>query len=161
MRNKLLAMLLVAALSIPASIETVNVEEPVTKIENFGFSPIDYEYDYEEITVIDNEIESVTEPTPESVEEVMDYTIIDVPANSGFKSYMPYTAITSKNSNQYKLQHTEAYTGEHGIRQVDGRYCIALGSYFGKEIGTYYDLVLENGTVIPCILADRKADIHT
>ena len=90
-----------------------------------------------------------------------DYRQYDIPSNSGFKSYMSYTAITSKNSNQYKIQNNYAYTGNYGIRQADNRYCIALGSYFNAEIGQYIDLVLENGVVIPCILADAKANIHT
>lgn len=89
------------------------------------------------------------------------YTDFSVPSNSGFKSYMPYTAITATNSPQYILQHTEAYTGNYGIRQINGRYCVAVGSYFTSKIGTLFDLVLENGTIIPCILADQKADQDT
>lgn len=76
------------------------------------------------------------------------------------KSYMPYTAITSKSSPQWKLQQV-AYTGDYGIRQVNGRFCIAVGSAYTSKIGQYIDLVLENGTVIPCILADQKADKDT
>lgn len=76
------------------------------------------------------------------------------------KSYMPYTAITSRSSDQWKLQQI-AYTGTHGIRQVNGRYCIAVGSAYTSQIGQYIDLVLENGTTIPCILADQKADKDT
>ncbi len=76
------------------------------------------------------------------------------------KSFMPYTAITSVSSRQYRLQQI-ACTGTYGIRQVHGRYCVAVGSYYTTEIGTYFDLVLENGTVIPCILADCKSDRHT
>lgn len=83
-----------------------------------------------------------------------------VPKTSGLKSYMPYKAITSTGSPQYKLQQ-QAYTGTHGIRQVDGRYCVALGSFYTSKIGQKFDLVLENGTVIPCILADQKADKDT
>ena len=89
------------------------------------------------------------------------YNEYDIPKSSGFKSYMPYKAITSKNSPQYILQRDEAYTGEYGIRQVDGRYCVAVGSYFTDKIGTYLDLILENGIVIPCVLADQKADKDT
>lgn len=76
------------------------------------------------------------------------------------KSYMPYTAITSKSSPQWKLQQV-AYTGDYGIRQVNGRFCIAVGSAYTSKIGQYIDLVLENGTVIPCILADQKANKDT
>lgn len=89
------------------------------------------------------------------------YKEYSVPETSGFKSFMSYKSITSKSSPQYKLQHEKAYTGKNGIRQVDGRYCVAIGSYFTNEIGALFDLVLENGTVIPCILADQKADKDT
>lgn len=94
-------------------------------------------------------------------DESCNYIDYDIPETSGFKSYMSYKCITSVNSPQYKLQNTEAYTGTYGIRQVDGRYCVAIGSYFTSEIGTWFDLVLKNGTVIPCILADQKADKDT
>jgi hypothetical protein len=73
---------------------------------------------------------------------------------------MPYKAITSVSSPQYKLQQ-QAYTGKHGIRMVNGRYCVALGSFYTNKIGQNFDLVLENGTVIPCVLADQKADKDT
>ena len=36
-----------------------------------------------------------------------------------------------------------------------------MGSYYTTRIGTYIDLELSDGTVIPCILGDCKADIHT
>jgi len=75
-------------------------------------------------------------------------------------SFMDYRCITNTSSRQYKLQ-KKAYTGSYGIRQVDGRYCIAVGSYYTEKIGTYIDLVLKNGTVIPCILADCKANKDT
>lgn len=89
------------------------------------------------------------------------YRLYEVPSTSGFKSYMSYKCITSTGSEQYKLQKQRAYTGKYGIRQVDGRFCVALGSYFTSKIGTLFDLVLENGTVIPCILSDQKADEDT
>lgn len=85
----------------------------------------------------------------------------DVPVNNTIKSYMDYRYITSKTSDQYKLQESLAYTGDYGLRMVNGRYCIALGSYYTTTIGQYVDIELENGSVIHCILADCKADIHT
>ena len=88
------------------------------------------------------------------------YKDYSVPSNSGFKSYMHYGALTSTSSKQYLLQQ-RAYTGKYGIRQVNGRYCVAIGSYFNSRIGTMFDLILENGTVIPCIMADQKSDNHT
>lgn len=79
----------------------------------------------------------------------------------GFKSYTKYTAITRKTSKQYKIQRDYAYTGEYGIRQVDGRFCVAVGTGVTKSMGQYIDVILENGTVIPCIVCDQKADEHT
>lgn len=89
------------------------------------------------------------------------YKEYPVPDNSGFKSYMPYDAITTKTSRQYELQKYYAYTGNYGIRMIHNRYCIALGTHFNTKIGTYVDLVLENGEVISCIVAEIKSDNHT
>ena len=86
--------------------------------------------------------------------------IFYAPNTSGFKSYMDYRTITCTGSKQYELQ-LIADTNEYGIRTVDGRYCVAVGSHFTSEIGQYFDLVLANGTVIPCVLGDQKANIHT
>ena len=91
----------------------------------------------------------------------INYDLYSVPEYSGYKSWMPYTAITSISSPQYLLQNEYAYTGTYGIRQINGRYCVAIGSHFTEDIGQYFDLILENGTVIPCILADQKADEDT
>lgn len=99
----------------------------------------------------------VSEPT--SISGNASYKTYYAPKN-GMKTFMSYKAITSKRSPQYKLQ-KKAYNGNYGIRQVDGRYCVAVGSAYTTEIGTYIDLVLKNGTVIPCILADCKADKDT
>ena len=89
----------------------------------------------------------------------VDYITKNV-VNDVRKSYMDYTCITSKSSDQYKLQQI-AYTEENGIRAVNGRYCIALGQYYTHNVGQYVDLVLENGVVIPCIIGDCKANVDT
>ena len=88
------------------------------------------------------------------------YKTYGVPSSSSFKSYMSYRAITNKSSKQYKLQQ-KAKTNSKGIRTVNGRYCIAMGSYYATNIGTKIDLVMKNGKVIKCILADQKADRDT
>lgn len=88
------------------------------------------------------------------------YTTKAVPSNNSFKAYMSYTAITNTSSPQYKLQQ-QAYTGNYGIRMVDDRYCIAVGSYYTTTIGTKIDVIMENGHVIKCIVGDCKADAHT
>lgn len=89
--------------------------------------------------------------------------VVNLPELEGYnggKTYEPYTAITSVDSRQYKLQQ-EAYTNEDGFRMINGRYMIATGSGVSHDIGRYIDVVLENGTVIPCVIGDAKADAHT
>lgn len=76
------------------------------------------------------------------------------------KSYMYYQAITNTSSKQYALQ-MRAYTNSEGLRMLNGRYMIALGSNYTTTIGQYVDIVLANGTVIECILSDAKSDRHT
>ena len=93
-------------------------------------------------------------------DEKLNYRDYTVPITSGFKSYMPYTAITNKASKQFKLQQM-ASDGTYGIRTVNNRYCVAIGTAFNAQVGTYFDLILANETVIPCIVSDIKADKHT
>ena len=83
-----------------------------------------------------------------------------LPQHKDFKSYMGYKAITNKSSQQYQLQQL-AYTDENGLRKINGRYCVAIGSHWDVDMGENFDLVLENGTTIPCIKADAKADRDT
>lgn len=111
--------------------------------------------------ILELEIEDMTTNNQTASIDIKQYTEYDVPDTNGFKSYMPYTSITDRTSLQYKLQNNYAYTGNYGIRMVNDRYCVALGTAFNAEIGTYVDLILENGEIISCILSDIKADIHT
>lgn len=94
------------------------------------------------------------------VEGKINYVEHDNAPKNTMKTYMSYKAITKKNSPQYKLQQV-AYTGTYGIRQINERFCIALGSAYTTTVGNYVDIVLENGEVIECILADLKQDRHT
>lgn len=94
-------------------------------------------------------------------EDTIKFKDYDAPANNTIKSYMDYRYITSVSSKQYKLQANSGYTGSHGLRMVNGRYCVALGSHYTTTIGQYVDVELENGKIIKCILADCKSDAHT
>jgi hypothetical protein len=76
-------------------------------------------------------------------------------------SYMDWRTITDPTSEQWALQQ-QAYTdSETGIRMVDGRYCVAVGSYVSIEKGALLNVTLQNGVIIPCILADCKQDCDT
>jgi hypothetical protein len=80
--------------------------------------------------------------------------------SSGFKSWTDYTKFGTK-TRQYQLQQLAETEEETGLRVVDERYCVAIGSYFGTEIGQCFDLVLKNGIRIPCVMSDQKADCDT
>ena len=96
------------------------------------------------------------------------YKIYNAPYTNGKKTFMPYAvykngrymSVFSPSSKQYELQQC-CYTGIYGIRQCKNRFCVALGSAFGLSIGQFFDLCLDNGEVIKCIMADQKADVHT
>lgn len=75
------------------------------------------------------------------------------------KSFESYT-VFGRNTNQQKLQEI-AVTDEHGFRMINGNYLVAVGSKFGMKIGQYFDLVLEDGTIIHCIMGDEKDDDDT
>lgn len=132
-------------------IKQVSFNEKVIIIENKLTNDVWYTVD------LDNKIGYIHKDYVS--DKPINYMIYNVPCVKN-KTWMPYTAITSRGSKQYKLQQI-AYTGDYGIRMVNGRYCVALGSHFECKIGQYFDLILANGEVIPCIMADQKANKHT
>ena len=144
---------------------TLNVrEEPNTDSSILDTLPFNtyikyYEYDDEWAEIAYDNGQAYVNRNYISDEEC-EFVMYDVPKTNGFKSYMPYTAITNKSSKQYKLQQI-ASTGEYGIRKVNGRWCVAVGTAFNADIGTYIDLILEDGFVISCVVSDIKQDIHT
>ena len=77
-----------------------------------------------------------------------------------FKSYMPHTAITDKSSKQYKLQQ-QASTDSDGIRCIDSRPMVAIGTGWGLGVGDIALITCENGNSFEAIIGDIKADIHT
>ena len=99
------------------------------------------------------------------------YTPLGVPnVNSSFKTWMNYKAVTSKNSPQYKFIHQYGWLDNEGFMRCTGErdlgieqdyYLIALGSYYGTNIGTKYRITLDTGNVFYGVLADCKADKHT
>lgn len=88
---------------------------------------------------------------------------MDVLSNSSAKSYMSVHTITNTASRQYEYIH---YSGEITIdsrgflRDAEGYYGVALGSYFG-DIGTRYIFTLDTGVQIPVVKVEEKSDAHT
>ncbi len=104
--------------------------------------------DEEKEDLIEGHIEAVEETDDEDAE------VYAVPAYSGKKSYESYKVIRRGKAGTLQQM---ASTDEDGFRTVDGRYMIAVGTYFGASRGQYLDLTLSNGTVIPCVVGDMKA----
>lgn len=77
-----------------------------------------------------------------------------------FKSYMDYRTITNQSSKQWELQQ-QAETDEEGFRKYDGKYMVAVGSYYAKECGKELEITLDSGIVIEAIVSDLKQDRHT
>lgn len=76
-------------------------------------------------------------------------------------SYMDYRTITDPSSDQWRLQQKAVTDPVTGIRTVNGRYCVAVGSAITTVKGAYIDVTLQNGARIPCVLADCKRDCDT
>lgn len=76
------------------------------------------------------------------------------------KSLESYSAITDKTSKQYRIQQSST-TDSEGFRRYKGRYEVAIGTAYNAPVGTYFDAVLSNGTVIECIVGDIKQDCDT
>lgn len=82
--------------------------------------------------------------------------------NTSMKSYMDYRTITDKTSEQYKLQHNEnIYTDNEGFRKIGDNFIIAVGTYFGCNVGQEVTVKLSSGATFKAIVGDIKADIHT
>lgn len=77
-----------------------------------------------------------------------------------FKSFMPYDAITSKSSMQWKLQQ-QATTNEDGIRCIDGIPMVAVGTGWGLKVGDIAIVTCENGNSFKVMVGDIKANRHT
>lgn len=117
-----------------------------------------------------------TEVSPEpyqisEVEEIIDvqedkelytYNTLELPAEATgeFKTYMDYRKITDKTSKQWNLQQL-ATTNEKGFRVFNGRYLVAVGSYYANEVGKELKITLDNGFVFYAMVEDIKMDIHT
>lgn len=109
----------------------------------------------EEEIVENGQEELETEETP--VEEY--HYIVPFP-HSIEKRYEHETAITAVNSAQYKLL-LQSYTGDYGIKMVDGYYLVAMGTAYADYIGEKIEITFETGEVINVMIGDFKSDAHT
>ena len=101
----------------------------------------------------------------------VNYTSLGVPSiDSSFKTYMDYRTVTNTSSSQYKFIHSWGWSDYAGFMRcnseldlgiTDNYYLVALGSYYGTEIGTKYRVTTDTGKMFYCVLADCKDDAHT
>lgn len=100
------------------------------------------------------------------------YTSLGVPTgiNTSFKTYMDWRTVTNTSSAQYKCIRRWGWSDGEGFMRANGErdlgitddyYMIALGSYYGKAIGTKYRITTDTGRVFYGMLCDQKADRHT
>lgn len=94
--------------------------------------------------------------------ELYTYNTLELPteATGEFKTYMDYRKIKDKTSKQWNLQQL-ATTNEKGFRVFNGRYLVAVGSYYANEVGKELKITLDNGFVFYVMVGDIKMDIHT
>lgn len=86
---------------------------------------------------------------------------MDLPdVDTSVKTFMSYKAITDRSSRQWALQQ-EAETNQYGFREIDGKYLIALGTYYSDHAGAMFRITLENGTVFEAITGDVKDNQDT
>lgn len=84
---------------------------------------------------------------------------VPMEANRSAHPYMPYTAVTATGSKQYQiLNGSDAWSDPNtGLRMVGDRICIAIGQGYGLKAGDKVDVVLDDGSIVKCILGDMKA----
>lgn len=98
----------------------------------------------------------------QSNDSVYEYNALTLPASATgeFKTYMDYRKITNTSSRQWSLQQL-ATTDEYGFRVFNGRYLVAVGSYYAQEVGKELRITLEDGSVFYAMVGDLKQDVHT
>lgn len=119
---------------------------------------------------------TITPAKAEIAEEIQQvitvtYESMGVPEiNSSFKTYMDYRTITDRTSPQYNFVNTWGWADNNGFMRANGEsdlgitddyYMIALGSYYGTEIGSKYRITTNTGNVFYGVLCDQKDDRHT
>lgn len=120
--------------------------------------------------VVDKKAESATEKEDESQNEEMEKPQgtsfgLTFGEESRVKPYMDFRCVTSPESEQWKLLHSEnCVSNGNGLMRVDGYYCVAMGQNFGS-IGDRFIAVLEKDDgeryEVGLIMADAKQMCHT
>lgn len=112
---------------------------------------------------------SLCGPAFGGTENDITYCSLNVPnIGSYFKSYMDYRCITDASSLQYNYIRNNGWCDSNDFMRErrdagidDDYYMIALGSYYGTQIGTKYKITTNTGNIFYGVLCDSKSDEHT
>lgn len=101
----------------------------------------------------------------------VEYTQLEVPPiNSSFKSFEDYGCINDKSSPNYQYLNKWCWIDYDGFVRCDAEkdlgitadyYAVAMGSYYGTEIGTKYRITTNTGNVFYCVMCDQKDNRDT
>lgn len=84
-----------------------------------------------------------------------------IPQYLGAKTVESRTSVGDRWGQGQMKNHPNRTFDDKGFCMWDGRYGVAVGTAVCGTVGTFIDVVLENGTIIPCIMFDQKSDQHT
>lgn len=139
-----------------------NVTEEVYSYSQAGICKITTFNMKEELKRAQLEVESKeTEVVKAPEEELVIQKTVEVPYYEEYTGRKALEAYQKIQSYVPGALENMAVTDVEGFRRIDNRYLVAVGTYFSTTMGQYFDLVLENGTVIPCIVGDQKSDFDT
>lgn len=107
-----------------------------------------------------------------NVSAEVQYESMNVPTNVStyFKTWMDYRCIGVSTPQRNLLRRDYVYIdcwgffrafGEEDLGITDDYYVIALGSYYGTQLGSKYRITTDTGRVFYGILGDCKSDRHT
>lgn len=99
------------------------------------------------------------------------YAPMGVPEiDSSWKSWMDYHMITDHSSPQWAYIQRWGWCDGNGFMRCEGErdlgitddyYMVAMGSYYGREIGTKYRITTDTGNVFYAVLCEQKANCDT
>lgn len=77
-----------------------------------------------------------------------------------FYSYMCYTEIRTRSSDQWELQQ-HAHTGDDGLRYYGDYPMVAIGTGWGGTVGDLVRVTFSDEEVLYGVVGDIKSDMHT
>ena len=145
-----------------------NINAKLTTIET-NLNNLDKQFaEYKAQTMIDDmndrlsfiKYYDVSAPTAENSITKINYKV-PTDIDTDFYGYMDYNCITDDTTVQWDMQQN-AWTDWQGLRRYNDDYMVAMGSYYSDyEVGSRFEITLDNDTVFTVILGDLKKDIHT